>query len=428
MNNNSNMNNSSSNIALSSSSNNNNNNSLLNRNKSHSIIGLHSSKYESSLKDNYSAKNVNLKNQLLNGGIKSDTYESVCPPEDVAERTKQTHKNSMIRNNLADASSNNNTSGSINNISNMSNMNGGNQSSRNLKRVSSAPPMQNLAVVNGPPPPPLPPPLRTPVQQQRNNLSVDQPNSMTGNNGIYKKNVFGPNQGPTNANGTGGAAPPPVPAPNPVATEAVDSDSGLEVVEEPSLRPSELVRGNHNRTMSTISANKKAKLLNAGSTNGSSIAASSEDSQSRFGGSVHAANGSAANAPLFRLLGGATKTRGAMATATEVAAIIPAIPISHTTRLASRISTRPACTEEAPPPRITTNLHSSSSRSTEKPTWSADRGRADPIWSTSSWCCLLCRPVFPINHKTASRISSSRPSISRASASTSVRVHPPPGE
>lgn len=76
---------------------------------------------------------------------------------------------------------------------------------------------------------------------------------MTGNNGIYKKNVFGPNQGPANANGTGGAAPPPVPAPNPVATEAVDSDSGLEVVEEPSLRPSELVRGNHNRTMSTIS-------------------------------------------------------------------------------------------------------------------------------------------------------------------------------
>lgn len=145
MNNNSNMNNSSSNIAQSSSSNN-NNNSLLNRNKSHSIIGLHSSKYESSLKDNYSAKNVNLKNQLLNGGIKSDTYESVCPPEDVVERTKQTHKNSMIRNNLADASSNNNTSGSINNISNIGNMNGGNQSSRNLKRVSSAPPMQNLAV------------------------------------------------------------------------------------------------------------------------------------------------------------------------------------------------------------------------------------------------------------------------------------------
>ncbi|XP_039153871.1 uncharacterized protein LOC6726262 isoform X8 [Drosophila simulans] len=46
-------------------------------------------------------------------------------------------------------------------------------------------------------------------------------------------------------------------------------------------------------------SNKKAKLLNAGSTNGSSIAASSEDSQSRFGGSVHAANGSAANAHFY---------------------------------------------------------------------------------------------------------------------------------
>lgn len=36
-------------------------------------------------------------------------------------------------------------------------------------------------------------------------------------------------------------------------SDALDSDSGLEVVEEPTLRPSELVRGNHNRTMSTIS-------------------------------------------------------------------------------------------------------------------------------------------------------------------------------
>lgn len=36
-------------------------------------------------------------------------------------------------------------------------------------------------------------------------------------------------------------------------SDEVDSDFGLEVVEEPTLRPSELVRGNHNRTMSTIS-------------------------------------------------------------------------------------------------------------------------------------------------------------------------------
>lgn len=36
-------------------------------------------------------------------------------------------------------------------------------------------------------------------------------------------------------------------------SDLADSDSGLEVVEEPTLRPSELARGNHNRTLSTIS-------------------------------------------------------------------------------------------------------------------------------------------------------------------------------
>lgn len=36
-------------------------------------------------------------------------------------------------------------------------------------------------------------------------------------------------------------------------SDEIDSDSGFEVVEEPTLKPSELVRGNHNRTMSTIS-------------------------------------------------------------------------------------------------------------------------------------------------------------------------------
>lgn len=45
---------------------------------------------------------------------------------------------------------------------------------------------------------------------------------------------------------------------------SLESDSGLEVVEEPTLRPSELVRGNNNRSMSIISgkfykANKKKK-------------------------------------------------------------------------------------------------------------------------------------------------------------------------
>ncbi|KAG5678278.1 hypothetical protein PVAND_007967 [Polypedilum vanderplanki] len=41
-----------------------------------------------------------------------------------------------------------------------------------------------------------------------------------------------------------------------------ESDSGLEVVEEPTLRPSELVRGNNNRSLSMISASKKSKLIN----------------------------------------------------------------------------------------------------------------------------------------------------------------------
>lgn len=47
-----------------------------------------------------------------------------------------------------------------------------------------------------------------------------------------------------------------------------DSDSGLEVIEEPTLRPSEIVRGNHNKTMSTITGiynkySQKKKLENS---------------------------------------------------------------------------------------------------------------------------------------------------------------------
>lgn len=74
--------------------------------------------------------------------------------------------------------------------------------------------------VLGPPPPPLPPPLKAPSHS--NHLNTIQLNLIE------------------NANQNGDSDP-------------FDSDSGLEVVEEPTLRPSELVRGNHNRTMSTIS-------------------------------------------------------------------------------------------------------------------------------------------------------------------------------
>ncbi|XP_036348045.1 uncharacterized protein LOC118757431 isoform X2 [Rhagoletis pomonella] len=200
----------------------------LSRNKSQSANGLH--RYEMSHKESYTVKNLNVKNQLKtsnnnnNGGIKSDTYESVCPIEDIAERTKQSHKNSVIRNNL--------DGGSSNNIFQSSCGNDGNTSDRHLKRVSSAPPIQSVAIANGPPPPPLPPPVNASLHK-KDHLIATEP----GSDCLINSN--------TNL-------------------DYIDSDSGLEVIEEPSLRPSELVRGKHNRTMSTISANKKAKLLNGG--------------------------------------------------------------------------------------------------------------------------------------------------------------------
>ncbi|XP_023294677.2 probable cyclin-dependent serine/threonine-protein kinase DDB_G0292550 isoform X1 [Lucilia cuprina] len=293
---------------------------VLNRNKSQSIIGLHG-KYDAAIaqrsKDNYSTKNVNLKNQL-NSGIKSDTYESVCPPEDVVERTKQANKNSVIRNNLENNANgsgnshygsntklagpntnnmtanvnnsnqniynssnsvnsntssninNNNSSNTINN-SNSNNNNNNSNNNRHLKRVSSAPPMQNTQVVNGPPPPPLPPPLRAPFNQfqqqhqqqqaqQQHHQQQQQHQSLiyNTNNNNQKNNMNSEHSNSLNSCHRGSS--------NNLNTDnGLDSDSGLEVVEEPSLRPSELVRGNHNRTMSTISANKKAKLLNGGS-------------------------------------------------------------------------------------------------------------------------------------------------------------------
>lgn len=75
----------------------------------------------------------------------------------------------------------------------------------------------------GPPPPPLPP-LPPPLKAPSHNTHL--------NNQLLNNML--------NNNGTAGG-------------ENFDSDSGMEVVEEPTLRPSELVRGNHNRTMSTIS-------------------------------------------------------------------------------------------------------------------------------------------------------------------------------
>lgn len=95
-------------------------------------------------------------------------------------------------------------------------------------------------------------------------------------------------------------------------------------------------------------------------------------------------------------------------------------------------SMQPASMELAPLPRITTSCSSrntvAASMATQHPLLAPLPARAlcpvrvAPIWWTSSWCCRLCRLVFQTNHKMASRISSSRPSIWRASA-ISVRVH-----
>lgn len=77
-----------------------------------------------------------------------------------------------------------------------------------------------------PPPPPLPPPLRAPLNK---NFSL-QDNRIKSIN-LNENNII------ENYNHEGVCG---------------DSDSGLEVIEEPTLRPSEIVRGNHNKTMSTI--------------------------------------------------------------------------------------------------------------------------------------------------------------------------------
>lgn len=92
-------------------------------------------KYESPKKSN----DTQLNNGCVNGNankntnavannsqLKNDTYESVCSPEDVAERTKMAHRHSIAVNN-------NTISTPANNSQNQNNNN------RVLKRVVSAP-------------------------------------------------------------------------------------------------------------------------------------------------------------------------------------------------------------------------------------------------------------------------------------------------
>lgn len=106
-------------------------------------------------------------------------------------------------------------------------------------------------LVMGPPPPPLPPPLKAQISNytapiEVNSSRIDQSASNESSNVADNDND----------------------------SDEIDSDFGLEVIEEPTLRPSELVRGNHNRTMSTISGklnnliwNKNKKRNYNGSTN-----------------------------------------------------------------------------------------------------------------------------------------------------------------
>ncbi|CAH1712871.1 unnamed protein product [Chironomus riparius] len=67
-----------------------------------------------------------------------------------------------------------------------------------------------------------------------------------------------------------------------------ESDSGLEVVEESTLRPSELVRGNNNRSLSMISASKKSKLINNKTQHHQSDEhVNTNTSNSKYSGRVH---------------------------------------------------------------------------------------------------------------------------------------------
>lgn len=100
----------------------------------------------------------------------------------------------------------------------------------NLGKIKHFHYFDNCIHITGPPPPPLPPPMKG--MHQSNHLNTLQLNIIE----QAKKNEQNNNN-------------------NVEEDEDANSDSGLEVIEEPTLRPSELVKGNHNRTMSTISGN-----------------------------------------------------------------------------------------------------------------------------------------------------------------------------
>lgn len=73
-------------------------------------------------------------NNVNNNQLKNDTYESVCSPEDTAERTKMAQRHSIAVNNTISTTNAHNSNSSM-----PSNVNCGNNNNRVLKRVISAP-------------------------------------------------------------------------------------------------------------------------------------------------------------------------------------------------------------------------------------------------------------------------------------------------
>lgn len=99
-----------------------------------------------------------------------------------------------------------------------------NASEQNLKRVGS------VSTLSGPPPPPLPPPLKGLSKKNTSSFKHNSNDSLNSSSNVHGSDV----QDSFN-------------------NDDIESDSGMEVLEEPTLRPSELVRGNQNRSMSIIS-------------------------------------------------------------------------------------------------------------------------------------------------------------------------------
>ncbi|XP_061497221.1 uncharacterized protein LOC4576088 isoform X1 [Anopheles gambiae] len=217
-----------------------------------------------------------------------NAYESVCSPEDVYERTadmeidvKQLKRSQshQFLNLLANSNISRETNGTtviINSVTNGTDT----HSTTMSTSPSSAKQIEETQIEGkentGPPPPPLPPPLKAssygnsghkpihvaaaasgataPIASSRH--STDQQIGATYGeqqkylNGIHKFVLF--REGDSHEE-----------CAELNRSQHHDSDSGLEVLEESTLKPSDLIRGNHNRSMSTITANKKAKLIQA---------------------------------------------------------------------------------------------------------------------------------------------------------------------